>query len=99
MTEQALTAVRGFIQEQMAYAMYCANGIWKRGELVKVEALNTGSVAISFEIPISSDSETVTAVQLYDKQDAVWVEQETNITRMANEESLFFSIHIKVSSI
>ena len=96
MTEHALEKVCEFVKDNLAYAMYEANGVWMRSELVLIEVKDDGTIAASFDITVSAESTHITAVRLYDANDEIWNEQSVSISRAATNENLYVSVRIRV---
>ncbi len=91
LTSTALTSLRNYIRDTISYAKFKVGSTYYQANLRSAEVTSDGRVIISFLIDHTiSGTITVTEVQLYDRNGALWASKAENITRKAVQEGILY---------
>lgn len=81
-TTTAITAFRNFLKSSIASARYKVGSTYYTANIESADVLTDGRVAISFMIdPTASGTDTVTEIQLLDRNNVPWVTSVESISR------------------
>lgn len=98
LTGAALDALRKFFKESIGYAQYKVGGSYYRAEIQDAAVLADGRIAITFVIDHTiAGNITVTEVQLYDRNGALWASKTESITRSAVQEGILYRFRFTVA--
>ncbi len=97
LTSNALTGFKNYVKRTVAYAKYKIGSSYYRAELTNVEVDSAGKIRIEFVMdPQIAGSVTITAVQLYDAENNLWLETAANVTRKSTQEGVFYRFTINI---
>lgn len=90
-TETALTAIKNCIKDHISYAQYKVGSTYYKADIRSAYIMSDGRVTITFLIDHTLPGNiTVTEVQLYDRNGALWASKAENITRKAVQEGILY---------
>lgn len=79
LTPAALTDLREFIKDQIAYGEFKIGSDYYRAEISEIEITSGGTVRV--KIPITHPTPaTISQVRLYSKKNQVWASKDINVT-------------------
>lgn len=98
LTNNALNSLRNHLKDNIAYARYKVGSTYYRAEIQTAEILADGRIAVTFLIDhtVSGDI-TVTEVQLFGRDAALWASKAESITRKDAQEGILYRFRFTVT--
>ena len=91
LTNTALTALKNYIKNSIAYAQYKVGSTYYRAEIRSAYIMGDGRVAITFIIDHTVGGDiTVAEVQLYDHNGSLWASKGESILRRNVQEGILY---------
>lgn len=82
--------LRSFIKRRVSYAKYYVGGIAHKVTLSDVKIRSDGTVRVQLNINSGGSAITVTRVELYNHDNALWAHQDCNIKVTAGQTGVLF---------
>ncbi len=103
LTTAAIEGYRTYTEHTISRARYRIGNTWYNGEITRKERMADGKVAVYIPIlPQSANTVTITGVELYDRNDALWASKTESIRVEGVQEGVLyrftFDIHEEVQS-
>ena len=97
MTAAGMAAVRNFVKDSIAYAMYRVGSTDYRAAITSAEVGADGKVRIAFVIDHTvTGSGKVTRVQLFDRWGNCWAEKSVSIQRNSPTGGIYYRVTVSV---
>lgn len=97
LTTQAIEDFQQFIEDIIAYAMVTVNGTATKTAIHRKERLSDGRIAVYLEItPQANTAVTIQRVQLYNKNNELWVNVAENIKLSDVQEGALYRFTFKI---
>lgn len=91
LTATAMEGFKSFIEKNIAYARYKIGGTYYNAVIHRKERLPDGKVAVYFSIiPQAGSDVTITEVQLFDTNNALWASKAENIEVKSVQEGVLY---------
>ncbi len=98
LTNTALQSMRMHLKNSIAYAMYKVGDTYYKADIQNASLMEDGRIAITFVIDHTvAGNVTVTEVQLYDHNGALWASKAESITRSAVQEGILYRFRFSVT--
>lgn len=98
LTNTALQSMRMHLKNSIAYAMYKVGDTYYKADIQNASLMEDGRIAITFVIDHTvAGNVTVTEVQLYDHDGALWASKAESITRSAVQEGILYRFRFSVT--
>lgn len=98
LTNTALQSMRMHLKNSIAYAMYKVGDTYYKADIQNASLMEDGRIAITFVIDHTvAGNVTVTEVQLYDHNGALWASKAEGITRSAVQEGILYRFRFSVT--
>ena len=82
--------LRNYIKRRIAYAQYKVGNTYVKTNLSQIDVLSNGTVRAQLTIPASSTPMTVTRVELYNSDSAIWAHQDCSITLNTGQSGILY---------
>lgn len=97
LTTNALNSLRNHLKNNIAYARYKVGSNYYKAEIQTAEVLADGRIAVTFVIDHTvTGNITVTEVQLFDHNGAMWASKAENITRKDAQEGILYRFRFTI---
>ena len=91
LTEKAIEGYKVYTERTISYARYRLGSTWHTAQISRKERMKDGRVAVYFPIiPQTTEEVTITTVQLYDKNGALWAETAADIKIESVQEGVLY---------
>ena len=100
LTHHALTGLREYLMNRIAYAQYMVNGIYHKARIESAAIMNDGRISVSLIIAASiSGGALVKEVSLYDAQDICLASKAENIMHTPSMGGIYYRFFFRIEEV
>lgn len=98
LTSTALTDYRNYTKRILSYARYKIGSTYYKTDIDSIEITSEGTVKIGIKIEAAtSNSGTVTLVQLYDTSGNLWFQKSVSLNMTSVAEAFYYVVKIQIT--